>query len=204
MEARTRGPRRRRGRRWRRAGIVILLIIVALVVVAYAPAGSLAADVPGAQYGPSEPNLPWLHADGRQLLDAQGRKVLLRGFNTDALVNYPKDPAPPFDESDATLIQQAGFDVVRLGIDWSQLEPVRGRINQPYLDHVASVVSMLNRHGLYVVLDMHFRLGWSPRLGYSGAPAWATIGVPNWNPLPQYSWSPSLSPAAFTSGPTAG
>jgi hypothetical protein len=58
---------------------------------------------------------------------------------------------------------------------------------------------MLNRHGLYVIFDMHFRLGWSPRFGYSGAPAWATISVPNWNPLPQYSWSPSLSPAAFTS-----
>jgi endoglycosylceramidase len=179
--------------------MVVLLIVVALTVVAYLPAGSLAASVPAGQHGPSTTNLPWLHTDGRQLLDALGRKVLLRGFNTDALVNYPKDPAPPFDESDATLIQQAGFDIVRVGIDWSQLEPVRGRINQPYLDHVASVVAMLNRHGLYVVLDMHFRLGWSPRFGYSGAPAWATIGVPNWNPLPQYSWSPSLSPAAFTS-----
>ena len=67
------------------------------------------------------------------------------------------------------------------------------------VDRVAGVVSMLNRHGIYVIFDMHFRLGWSPRFGYSGAPAWATTGVPNWNPLPQYSWSPSLSPAAFTS-----
>ena len=168
-------------------------------MIAYLPAGSLAANVPAPGYGASLPGLPWLHTDGRQILDEQGRKVLLRGFNTDALVNYPKDPAPPFGESDAILIQQAGFDVVRVGIDWSQLEPVRGHINQPYLDQVASTVDMLNRHGLYVVLDMHFRLGWSPRFGYSGAPGWATIGVPNWNPLPQYSWSPSLSPAAFTS-----
>jgi len=96
-------------------------------------------------------------------------------------------------------MQQAGFDVVRLGIDWSQLEPERGRINQTYLDRVTKTVATLNRHGLWVVLDMHFRLGWSPRFGYSGAPGWATIGVPNWNPLSQYSWSPSLSPAAFTS-----
>jgi len=177
----------------------VLLVIVALTIIAYLPAGSLAASIPAARYGQSDPNLPWLHSDGRRILDDLGRTVLLRGFNTDALVDYPKDPAPPFDESDATLLQQAGFDVVRLGIDWSQLEPVRGRINQAYLDRVASTVAMLNRHGLYVVLDMHFRLGWSPRFGYSGAPAWATIGVPNWNPLPQYSWSPSLSPAAFTS-----
>jgi endoglycosylceramidase len=64
---------------------------------------------------------------------------------------------------------------------------------------VAAAVAMLNRHGLYVVLDMHFRLGWSPRFGYSGAPGWATLPlVPNIDPLPQYSWGPSLSPAAWT------
>jgi endoglycosylceramidase len=170
-----------------------------LTVVAYWPPGSLTASVPAARYGQGGGSLPWLRTEHGQIVDTSGRKVLLRGFNADALVAYPKDPPAPLDETDATLMQQSGFDVVRLGIDWSQLEPIRGRIDQIYLDRVARAVSMLNRHSLYVVLDMHFRLGWSPRFGYSGAPAWATIGVPNWNPLPQFSWSPSLSPAAITS-----
>ena len=181
----------------RRAGLLLLLIIVVLTVVAYLPAGSLAASLPPPRYGAA--SLNWLRSSNGQIVDGYGRKVLLRGFNDDALVSYPKDPPAPLEEMDASLMQQAGFDVVRLGIDWSQLEPARGRIDQAYLDRVASAVSTLNRHGLYVVLDMHFRLGWSPRFGYSGAPAWATIPVPNWNPLPQYSWSPSLSPAAITS-----
>jgi endoglycosylceramidase len=176
-----------------------VIVVIVLTVVAYWPAGSLTASVPLATYGPDAGSLSWLRTNQGQIVDQTGRKVLLRGFNDDALVAYPKDPPAPIDETDATLMQQAGFDVVRLGIDWSQLEPVRGRIDQGYLDRVAGVVSMLNRHGLYVIFDMHFRLGWSPRFGYSGAPGWATIGVPNWNPLPQYSWSPSLSPAAFTS-----
>jgi endoglycosylceramidase len=183
----------------RRAGFVLLLLIVVLTIVAYLPAGSLTASVPPARYGQAEGALSWLRTDAGQIVDTLGRKVLLRGFNDDALVSYPKDPPAPLDEMDATLMQQAGFDVVRLGIDWSQLEPERGRINQAYLSRVVGAVSMLNRRGLYVILDMHFRLGWSPRFGYSGAPGWATIGVPNWNPLPQFSWSPSLSPAAFTS-----
>ena len=181
----------------RRVGVVLLLVVVVLTIVAYVPAGSLTARVPPPRYG--DASLNWLRTNNGQIVDGYGRKVLLRGFNVDALVAYPKDPPAPVDEMDATLMQQAGFDVVRLGIDWSQLEPVRGRIDEAYLDRVASTVSMLNRHGLYVVLDMHFRLGWSPRFGYSGAPAWATLPVPNWNPLPQYSWSPALSPAAFTS-----
>jgi len=167
-----------------------------LTIVAYLPAGSLTAAVPPPRYG--ESSMSWLRTSGGQIVDGSGRKVLLRGFNDAALVSYPNDQPPPLDETDATLMQQAGFDVVRLGIDWSQLEPERGRINQAYLDRVAEAVTMLNRHGLYVILDMHFRLGWSPRFGYSGAPGWATIGVPNWNPLHE-SWSPALSPAAFTS-----
>jgi len=180
----------------RRAGLVLLLVVVVLTVVAYLPAGSMTAAVPPPRYG--EASMSWLRTSNGQIVDGSGRKVLLRGFNDAALVSYPNDPPAPFDEMDARLMQQAGFDVVRLGIDWAQLEPERGRVNQVYLDRVADAVSMMNRHGLYVILDMHFRLGWSPRFGYSGAPGWATIGVPNWNPLHE-SWSPALSPAAFTS-----
>jgi endoglycosylceramidase len=170
-----------------------------VTIVAYLPPGRLAASVPAAPYPASDPALPWLHAEAGRIADAQDRTVLLRGFNVDALVSYPKNPPAPFDETDAGLIQQSGFDVVRLGIDWAQLEPKRGRIDEGYLDRVAAMVGLINRHGLYVVLDMHFRLGWSPRFGYSGAPGWATLGLPDWNPFPQYSWSPSLSPAAFGS-----
>jgi endoglycosylceramidase len=177
----------------------LLLVVLLLTIVAYLPPGSLAASVPPPRHGDADGVLPWLRTQNGGIVDQVGRRVLLRGFNTDALVSYPKDPPAPLDETDATLMQQAGFSVVRLGIDWAQLEPERGHIDQGYLDRIAATVAMFNRHGLYVVLDMHFRLGWSPRLGYSGAPGWATIGAPNWNPLPQYSWSPALVPAAFTS-----
>ncbi|HEY8737605.1 MAG TPA: cellulase family glycosylhydrolase [Candidatus Dormibacteraeota bacterium] len=190
-------PRRRP---WlRRTGIVLLILVLGLTVDAYLPAGQLSASVPAPHRGAASPALPWLRVAGGQILDDAGRTVLLRGFNADTLVSYPKDPPAPLDDRDGGLMQRAGFDVVRLGIDWAQLEPSRGRINATYLDRVAATVAMLNQHGLYVVLDMHFRLGWSPRFGYSGAPAWATVGVPNWNPLPQFSWSPALSPAAVAS-----
>ncbi|TME47538.1 MAG: hypothetical protein E6I60_14190, partial [Chloroflexi bacterium] len=133
-----------------------MLVVVVLTVVAYLPAGSLTAAVPPPRYG--EASMSWLRTSNGQIVDSSGRKVLLRGFNDDALVSYPKDPPAPLDEMDATLMQQAGFDVVRLGIDWAQLEPARGRIDQAYLDRVAGAVSILNRHGLYVIFDMHFRL----------------------------------------------
>ncbi|MDQ6885313.1 MAG: glycoside hydrolase family 5 protein, partial [Candidatus Dormibacteraeota bacterium] len=193
-------PRPRRRHPWmRRLGIGLTALILLLAVDAYWPPGTLTASVPGVARPLADGPLPWLHTAGGQIVDSSGRTVLLRGFNVDALVSYPKVPPAPMEETDAALMQRAGFDVVRLGIDWAQLEPARGRIDQTYLQRVVSSVAMLNRHGLYVVLDMHFRLGWSPRFGYSGAPDWATIGAPNWNPLPQFSWSPSLVPAAVAS-----
>src|SRR5439155_815817 len=75
------------------------------------------------------------------------------------------------------------------------LEPRRGQFDASYLDRVVAAVSMLNAHGLYVVLDMHF-LGWSPEYGGSGAPAWATVqGIPDphWGAMP--SLTRLLSPA---------
>ncbi|HSO92993.1 MAG TPA: cellulase family glycosylhydrolase [Candidatus Dormibacteraeota bacterium] len=192
-------PRNHR-RRWpRRLGLGILILVLLLVIDAYLPSPALTAKLPPAIEHAAVGGLDWLRTQGGVIVDSQDRKVLLRGFNVDALVSYPKDPPAPFGEADAIEMERAGFDVVRLGIDWSQLEPTRGRIDQRYLDRVASTVDLCNRHGLYVVLDMHFRLGWSPRFGYSGAPAWATLTVPNWNPLPRFSWSPALSPAAIAS-----
>lgn len=183
-----------------RAAVVGLLTIVALLVaLAYAPVGPLTVSLPPATVSGGDPGLPWLHVSDGRIQDALGRTILLRGFNVGALVAYPAHPPAPLDERDAILMQQAGFDVVRLGIDWSQLEPVRGQIDDRYLDQVAAATATLNQHGLYVVLDMHFRLGWSPAFGYSGAPGWATLPlVPNINPLPQFSWGPALSPAAWS------
>jgi hypothetical protein len=187
-------------RRWpERLGKGVLIVVVVLVIDAYLPSPPLVINLPPGRDPPASSGLSWLRTERGQIVDSEDRTVLLRGFNVDALVSYPKDPPAPFSEADASTIQRAGFDVVRLGIDWAQLEPGRGRIDQGYLDRVASTVQLLNRHRLYAVLDMHFRLGWSPRFGYSGAPAWATLGVPNWNPLPQFSWSPALSPAAAAS-----
>jgi len=190
--------RRRRFRIFRTLGLALLVMIVVGTILAFTPAPSLTATVSPPDRPAGDSQLPWLRTEQRQIVDAMGRRVLLRGFNDDALVSYPNDPPAPLDEKDAALMERAGFTVVRLGIDWAQLEPVRGQIYQPYLDRVADAVRLFNQHGMYVVLEMHFRLGWSPSNGYSGAPGWAHIdGVPNWNPLPRYTWSPSLSPAAW-------
>jgi len=149
-----------------------------------------------------------------QLLDARGREVLLRGVNVDGIVDYfrndlslsyPSGPTaysagacPPDDTSvegvrmcefDLPQMRPLGYNVVRLNLSWSLLEPQPGVIDATYVDRIAQVVGWARGQGVYVVLDMH-QDAWSKYVftppgqtcppptggirGYDGAPQWAS------------------------------
>ena len=116
-------------------------------------------------------------------------------------IAYP-DPGEPwnFDATDAAKMQQLGFNVVRLGIEWQALEPGSGGPNQPqictpgapgnahewnravaerYLSHVAATVKLLAHYGIYTLLDMHQDV-YNQNFRGEGAPNWAvcTNNVP--------------------------
>src|SRR5439155_23530581 len=96
---------------------------------------------------------------------------------------------PPVCENDFREMRDLGFDVVKLGLSWSLLEPTPGRYDVRYLDRIAQVVGWARANGIYVILDMH-QNSWSrlipddpgsvpswaqpPSLSdHTGAPAWA-------------------------------
>jgi len=150
-----------------------------------------------------------------QMLDDQGREVLLRGVNVDGIVDYFRsDLQPPYPDSvnaytngncaaddksvegvpvctlDLPQMRPLGYNVVRLNLSWSLLEPQPSVIDATYLDRIAQVVGWARAQGVYVVLDMH-QDAWSkyvftppgqtcpPPLGgirgYDGAPQWASV-----------------------------
>jgi endoglycosylceramidase len=168
-----------------RVRFILLLLVVAFAGWLLVPVPALTASVPPAVRPAAQPGLPWLSVNRAQIVDDQGRAVILRGFNDDALLETTVHPSP-LDATDARLMQASGFNVVRLPIAWSLLEPHKGVFDSAYVDRIATAVRLLTAHGLYVVFDMHF-LGWSPVYGGSGAPAWATVGGipdPVWGPMP--------------------
>jgi endoglycosylceramidase len=153
------------------------------------------------------PNVPSFLSSpgGPYLYDSQGRVVLMHGVNVvykhAPYIAYP-DPGEPwnFDAADAEKMQQLGFNVVRLGIEWQALEPGSGGPNQPqvctpgapgnahewnkvvaeqYLSHVAATVKLLARYGIYTLLDMHQDV-YNQNFRGEGAPNWAvcTDNVP--------------------------
>ncbi|HEY8513945.1 MAG TPA: cellulase family glycosylhydrolase [Candidatus Binatia bacterium] len=169
-------------------------LALALVVSVF----SACSDAPSAPRDDAL-RLPALHAEpdpvrGGRIVDAEGREVLLRGVNVNALAEYwafgDFPTVFPFGEEDAEQIAAIGWSAVRLLLSWSRVEPEPGRYDEAYLDQVAVAVDLLARRGVYTILDFH-QDAWGPTLaarpdeacppdqqpafGWDGAPGWATL-----------------------------
>ncbi|WP_394551887.1 glycoside hydrolase family 5 protein [Agromyces sp. MMS24-JH15] len=170
--------------------VAAVLVAVGLPVVGSASASASSAEAR------AEASVPegFLRADGRVITDGRGNQVLLRGVNVNQLVDFYRpqavvDDTRPLTEEDFAGIAAQGFDVVRLNLSWSALEPARGELAAAYLEQIDDAVDWAKAHDVYVVLDMHqdswfkgateegtaCRAGTDPMWGYDGAPAWATI-----------------------------
>ncbi|HYA01474.1 MAG TPA: cellulase family glycosylhydrolase [Candidatus Binatia bacterium] len=159
-----------------RLRLLALSLPVAIAAWVAMPVPTLSASVPPPDRPTARAGLPWLSTRDGAIVASSGEAVMLHGFDDENLLPRSQTVSPaPLDATDARLMQESGFDVVRLPIAWSELEPEPGEFNSAYLERIAAAVALLNAHRLYVVLDMHF-LAWSPVYGGAGAPAWATLG----------------------------
>src|SRR6266540_1973696 len=122
-------------------------LLLASAAVLLAPAVASAKDLL---------DLRPLHADpdaqrGGRIVDDQGREVLLRGVNVNALAEYWKGTPFPtvfdLDRKDPDRMAGIGWDAVRLLLSWSRVEPAPGRYDTAYLDRVAQAVEALRRRG---------------------------------------------------------
>lgn len=173
------------------AAVAVVLVAIPLVLPAPSPS-SPSAVAPVQATG--VPRLQLLPGDPPVIGDETGRQVLLRGVNVNQLIDYylrhPDVPATgPLTDRDFAGIASMGFNVVRLGMSWSRLEPMRGEFDERYLDKIRAAVVTAKKHGIYTVLDLHQDAwgnalaapdeecggGTSPTTGWDGAPTWATI-----------------------------
>ncbi len=119
-------------------------------------------------------NLPHgrIKVKGQMFIDEQNREIIFNGIN---IVNKsPSNSFPnPVDEALLAKLKSWGINLVRLGINWSALEPEPLQYDIDYIENVGKVVALLGSHGIYVMLDMHQDL-----YGHkfdNGAPEWATL-----------------------------
>lgn len=142
--------------------------------------------------------LPALHATRGEepaIVDTRGRQVILRGVNLSSLGDYYQadrryPPVVAVTARDWDEMARHGFNVVRLLVSWSKLEPKPGRIDHRYLRRIHRAVDAARARGIYTVIDMH-QDAWGkyiasppgvvcapdrePAIGWDGAPKWATL-----------------------------
>lgn len=121
-----------------------------------------------------------LRSEGRWLVDAADRVVLLHGVN-EVSKSAPFHPAAfGFGADDAAFLAEQGFNVVRLGVDFRGLMPAPGEIDEGYLDALATTVDELTSRRIFVLLDFH-QDGFSPKYLGNGLPDWMAMddGLPN-------------------------
>ncbi len=140
---------------------------LALVLLVAAPAG---AGLDGRR----------LRVVGGRLRDQRGREITLRGVNARVQGIFdvtfddgrlPLEPIPGFDAGDAARMRAFGFDLLRLPISWSALEPTPGHYERDYLARIAAVVRLCRREGILVLIDFH-QDAFSKEIGQDGAPRW--------------------------------
>lgn len=165
------------------------------------------------------PDLLPLHAvrsDSPAMVDSAGRQVLLRGVNLNSLGDYFQGnpalpPVIPLRDDEFARIASHGFNVVRLILSWSSLEPEPGVISAEYIGRIRDAVARAKENRVYVVLDMHQDAwgkyiatppgvecgGREAAIGWDGAPEWATIT--DGKSTCRQPGSRELSPAVMTS-----
>ena len=115
---------------------------------------------------------------GMRFVDALGRERIFHGMNLKA--GGSKDAVNKMlgllDEDFFRRSAELGFNVLRLGIAWDDLEPEKGKPNEALLLRVDEIFALAGRYGVYIFLDMHQDLyaSFGVENGH-GMPGWATL-----------------------------
>ncbi|MDR1465492.1 MAG: cellulase family glycosylhydrolase [Oscillospiraceae bacterium] len=122
-----------------------------------------------------------IKAQGKRFLDASNRERIFRGINIGEK-NAPKELKKgdrfylDLDDAFFRRCVSLGFNVIRLGLTWEDLEPEKGQINESFLRSVDEIFDKAAAYGVFLFLDMHQDLWSSFGNGIGdGAPLWASI-----------------------------
>lgn len=127
-----------------------------------------------------------LDVDGRFFRDATGRALILRGINArvegvfDVTFDdgrVPVEEVPELTSADCKRMAELGFNLLRLPINWSGIEPERDVFDEAYLERVDGAIDCARKQGIYVLVDLH-QDAYSKEIGEDGAPLWAIVPPP--------------------------
>jgi len=124
--------------------------------------------------------LPLLGHHGRWLTDPQGRVVILHGAQIDRSPYAAKINRVDISDENVRFMGAQGFNVARVSLLYSSVEPQLGRFDQGYLDSHLDLDRRLAAAGIYDLLELH-QGQYGPVVNGGGFPDWMTdtSGMPN-------------------------
>jgi endoglycosylceramidase len=87
------------------------------------------------------------------------------------------EPVPALTSDDCRHMRELGFDLLRLPINWSGVEPRDGELDDGYLSRVDAAVQCAADAGIVTLIDLH-QDAYSKEIGEDGAPLWAISPPP--------------------------
>ena len=151
--------------------ICVTLLVVAIFCLSAAYGDDAKSGSAGLAPSAKPLDLPKVAVDGQRFVDEAGRQLILHGINTGG---NPKSDTSWADPKWFVHMRDWGYNVLRLQIEWSRLEPQYGKYDEAYLKQVDQQIAHAKANGIYIFLDMHQDL-FGVKTGYDGAPAWATL-----------------------------
>lgn len=117
-----------------------------------------------------------ISVNGLDFIDGYGRIRFFNGMNID-----DKSIGDRFryelDEAFFEKYAANGFNLIRLAVTWANIEPVPEKYSESYLSSVDEIFRLAEKHGVYILIDMHQDLysGFDGVGGGDGAPLWACL-----------------------------
>lgn len=195
----------------KRAWLLLPALAVALSATPLASCDSTGtvASVPEAAPPPAlrtDPNA--VHVVGTTFRDTQGRQLLFRGYNAKVTTlldvtfddgRTPNESFPDLSEAETTRIEQLGWNVLRIPVSWSGLEPQPQQYAQAWMQKLDAVLAMAHEHAFYIIIDMH-QDAYSKEIGEDGEPLWAITPPPTQLLEGPYSDARRLTPQVLNAG----
>jgi len=117
------------------------------------------------------------------LRDKNNRQIIYRGINArvkgifDVNFNDGREPLeliPKFTEKDAKEMVKIGFNLIRLPVNWSGIQPHSDEFSDDYIKKIKAFLDLCEKYKIDVLIDMH-QDAFSKEIGEDGAPDWAII-----------------------------
>ncbi len=176
-----------------------IAFLIAIALIFYINYQTTQNNAPTKSHAEAQAQAPritgYLHTSGTKILDENNNEILLQGVDDQRMIfgNGTAAQAQCYsvpNQTEVDNIASWGFNFVRLGISWANLEPTppikntngtyTHNWNQTYLSQIDQTIAGLQKKGIAVILDMH-QVGWFPN---SVLPAGKNCpkgaGMPTW------------------------